>query len=88
MKGKITLLTGGIIGYIAGSKAGRQRFEQIKSLSKRFVKNPTVQAAATEATHKAADAASKVSHAAAAKVGRHDSQDAHVGAAPNGYPTP
>lgn len=90
MKAKLTLLAGAIIGYIAGSKAGRQRYEQIKSLSRRFAKNPTVQAAASEATHFAAETATKVTHAAAAKVGRHSSDDEpeseYAGAAPNGYP--
>lgn len=88
MKFKLTLLIGAAIGYVLGSAAGRQRYEQIKALSKRFAQNPTVQAAASEATHKAADAASKVTHAAASKVGLNgkESESEFAGAGPTGYP--
>lgn len=35
MKGKLGLLCGLAIGYVLGSRAGRQRYEQIKSGAKR-----------------------------------------------------
>jgi hypothetical protein len=37
MKRKLTLLTGAAIGYVFGTAAGRQRFEQIKAQAKRAV---------------------------------------------------
>ena len=33
-------------GYVLGSKAGRQRYEQIKRLSRQVADNPTVQGVA------------------------------------------
>lgn len=88
MKGKVTLLAGAAIGYVAGTAAGRQRFEQLKAQAKRAMENPKVQEAAAEAQHKAADVAGKVAHAAADKVGRHgpESDPAHDTSTPTGSP--
>ena len=47
MKGKITLLVGGAVGYVLGSRAGRQRYEQIKSQAQTIWNNPKVQDKAT-----------------------------------------
>ena len=46
---KITLLVGGAVGYVLGSKAGRQRYEQIRSQARTMWNNPKVQAKATRA---------------------------------------
>ena len=43
MKGKITLLVGGAVGYVLGARAGRQRYEQIKSQAQSIWKSPKVQ---------------------------------------------
>ena len=37
---------GFVIGYVAGSKAGRERYEQIVRLSSKAVDHPAVQGAA------------------------------------------
>ena len=68
MKGKLTLLVGAAVGYVAGTAAGRQRYEQLKSAARRTAENPKVQEKASEVQHKVAEAASKVTHAAAEKV--------------------
>ena len=41
------------IGYVLGARAGRERYEQIKSFATRVQSNPTVQ----QTAHKAADVA-------------------------------
>jgi hypothetical protein len=46
---KITLLVGGAIGYVLGSKAGRQRYEEIKSQAQSLWNNPKVQEKAGQA---------------------------------------
>jgi hypothetical protein len=43
MKGKILLATGLAIGYVLGTRAGRERFEQIKAGATRFWNDPRVQ---------------------------------------------
>jgi oxygen-dependent protoporphyrinogen oxidase len=49
MKGKITLLVGGAVGYVLGTRAGRQRYEQIKARARSVWASPKVQEKATQA---------------------------------------
>jgi hypothetical protein len=46
---KITLLIGGAVGYVLGTRAGRERYEQIVSRAKGIWENPKVQEQATKA---------------------------------------
>lgn len=46
MKYRFGFLTGAAVGYVLGTRAGRERYEQIKRLSRRVGENPTVQEAA------------------------------------------
>jgi hypothetical protein len=50
---KLTILLSGAIGYVLGSRAGRERYEQIKGLATRVKDDPRVQ----EKTQQAADLA-------------------------------
>ena len=50
---KLTLLAGVAVGYVLGSRAGRERYEQIKGMAVKVKENPTVQ----EKAHQAADVA-------------------------------
>jgi hypothetical protein len=43
MKGKILLVVGLGVGYVLGSRAGRERYEQIKSAANRLWNDPRVQ---------------------------------------------
>ncbi len=43
MKAKIPLLVGGAVGYVLGTRAGRERYEQIKSQAQTLWNNPKVQ---------------------------------------------
>jgi hypothetical protein len=47
---KLSLLTAGFVGYVLGSRAGRERYEQIKKLATRVKDDPRVQEKATQAT--------------------------------------
>lgn len=55
MKGKISLLVGGAAGYVLGTRAGRERYEQIKSQAQSFWGNPKVQEKASQAQDFAKD---------------------------------
>ncbi|WP_147339478.1 YtxH domain-containing protein [Actinomadura spongiicola] len=46
MKARMMFMAGAAIGYVFGTKAGRERFEQIKRLSQQVSENPNVQEAA------------------------------------------
>ena len=43
MKGKILLVVGLGVGYVLGARAGRQRYEQLKSAVQNFWNDPRVQ---------------------------------------------
>ena len=60
---KIPLLVAAATGYVLGARAGRERYEQIRTGARRLAGDPRVQAA----THKAQDAvATQAAHAAEA----------------------
>jgi hypothetical protein len=46
---KLILIAGIGIGYVLGSKAGRERYEQIRRGATKVAQNPTVQSAAGKA---------------------------------------
>ncbi|MBA3783646.1 hypothetical protein [Nocardioides sp. InS609-2] len=50
---KLMLLIAGGIGYVLGTKAGRERYDQIRGAARKVKDNPTVQ----EKAHQAADVA-------------------------------
>ena len=58
---KLPLLAAAAAGYILGTRAGRERYEQIKSGARKLSQNPKVQ----EVAHKAQDAATHQAAAAA-----------------------
>lgn len=61
---KLTLLIAGAVGYVLGTAAGRERYEQIKRTALRVKDDPRVQ----EKTHQAADAAKEAAASAAPVV--------------------
>lgn len=62
---KFTALVAGGIGYVLGARAGRQRYEQIRSTALRVKSNPKVQ----ETAHHVADAAKEAAPVVKEKVG-------------------
>jgi hypothetical protein len=66
MRYRITFLAGFAAGYVAGARAGRERYEQIMRLGRRAAENPavrqaadTVSATATELAKTAKDKATE-----------------------------
>jgi hypothetical protein len=81
---KLMLLTAGAVGYVLGTKAGRERYEQIKAGAMKLKNNPTVQQKAHDAAQaakehapivkdKVADAAAQAKSAAQDKMGSNGS---------------
>ena len=69
---KLSLLAAAAAGYVLGARAGRERYEQIKTGAQKLARDPRVQAAghkaqdamATQAVHAAEVAKDKVTDAA------------------------
>ncbi|MCU1444038.1 MAG: hypothetical protein JWQ59_2188 [Cryobacterium sp.] len=57
MKGKILFVAGTALGYVLGSKAGRQAYEQIRGKAQDLWGDPHVQKAVSQAGQAAKDAA-------------------------------
>ncbi|MDH2424950.1 YtxH domain-containing protein [Sphaerisporangium sp. TRM90804] len=62
MRYRLTFAVGMAVGYVLGSRAGRERYEQIKRLSQRVTDNPMVQQAAGLAGAQASKAAEVTRH--------------------------
>lgn len=59
---KLSFLTGFGLGYVLGARAGRQRFEQLKSGAQGVWNNPKVQETVSQAQDYAAEKAPEVQH--------------------------
>jgi hypothetical protein len=59
MTGKLALAAGFAAGYVLGSKAGRERYEQIVGATQRMWSNPTVQSTAGVLQAQATDLVNK-----------------------------
>ena len=60
MKGKILLLTGLAVGYVLGTRAGRERYEEIKTTANKLWNDPRVQKPVHQAQDFAKDKAPEV----------------------------
>lgn len=60
MRGKILLLTGLAVGYVLGTRAGRERYEEIKSAATKLWADPRVQKPVKQAEEFVKDKAPEV----------------------------
>jgi hypothetical protein len=65
---KLTVVAAFALGYVAGSAAGRERYETIKSGAQRVTGDPRVRSAAGAAASRAKDAATTAATTAASAV--------------------
>lgn len=68
MRGRILLVTGVAIGYVLGSRAGRQRYEDIKDAAGKFWNSPRVQKNVHQAEDYVKEKAPEVAKSAVAKA--------------------
>jgi hypothetical protein len=66
---KTTLLTGLAAGYVLGTKAGRDRYEQIMRAFRQVRENPQVQRTTNQVQSQAGDLASTAKRSMSDKVG-------------------
>lgn len=80
MKGKLAVLAGAAAGYVLGTRAGRERYEQIKDGAQRLWQDPRVKEKRQQAARVARDQGVAAAHAAKEKVQEKVQDRAHDGA--------
>ncbi|MGY3201536.1 YtxH domain-containing protein [Streptomyces sp. TE5632] len=69
MRYRLTFVAGVVLGYVLGTRAGRERYEQLKKSARQFAQNPAVRNTAETAAQQGRDIAGKAYHAVSDKVG-------------------
>jgi hypothetical protein len=68
MRHRATFLAGLAIGLVAGARAGRERYEQLKKASQKVVDSPSVRKATRTVGQKAGELTKAASHQAAERL--------------------
>lgn len=69
MRTKVTFLVGFAAGYVLGTRAGRERYEQIRQAARAFASNPAVQNTASQLQHQATDVLASAKEKATGAIG-------------------
>jgi hypothetical protein len=69
MRYKLTFVAGLALGYVLGTRAGRERYEQLKKSARQLAQNPAVRNTAETAAQQGRQAAGKAYHAVSKKLG-------------------
>ncbi|MER8086031.1 YtxH domain-containing protein [Streptomyces sp. NPDC058316] len=69
MRYRLTFIAGLALGYVIGTRAGRERYEQMKKSARQFAQNPAVRNTAESAARSSRDLAGKAYRAVSDKVG-------------------
>ncbi|MEU6771400.1 YtxH domain-containing protein [Streptomyces sp. NPDC046759] len=69
MRYRLTFVAGLALGYVLGTRAGRERYEQLKKSARRLAQNPTVRNTAETAAQQGRQYAGKAFHTVSHKVG-------------------
>ncbi|AWW42656.1 YtxH domain-containing protein [Streptomyces cadmiisoli] len=69
MRYRLTFVVGIAVGYVLGTRAGRERYEQLKKSARRIAQNPAVRNTAETAAQQGRVYAGKAYHAVSEKVG-------------------
>src|SRR2546426_11122933 len=68
MRYRVTFLAGIAVGFVAGARAGRERYEQMKKAGRKVAENPAVQKATRAAGVKATELTKVAKDKAATRV--------------------
>jgi hypothetical protein len=69
MRYRLTFVAGLALGYVLGTRAGRERYEKLKKSAREFSQNPAVRNTVESATQQGRDVAGKAYHSVSEKVG-------------------
>ncbi|MXM62095.1 YtxH domain-containing protein [Streptomyces sp. HUCO-GS316] len=71
MRYRLTFVAGLALGYVLGTKAGRERYEQLMKSARQVAQNPVVRNTAETAAQQSRQFAGKAYHAVSDRVGDH-----------------
>lgn len=71
MRYRLTFVAGVALGYVLGSRAGRERYEQLRKCAARAARNSAVRNAAESAAQQGRGLADKAYHSVSDRVGEH-----------------
>jgi hypothetical protein len=71
MRYRLTFIAGLAVGYVLGTRAGRERYEQLRKSAQQIAHNPAVRNTAETAAQQGRQFAGKAYHAVSHKVGDH-----------------
>ncbi|MFD5816454.1 YtxH domain-containing protein [Streptomyces sp. NPDC127038] len=69
MRYRLTFVAGLALGYVLGTRAGRERYEQLKKSMRQVAQNPAVRNTAETAAQQSREIAGKALHTVSEKVG-------------------
>lgn len=69
MRYRLTFVAGLAVGYVFGTRAGRERYERLRQTAQRLAENPAVRNATETAAQTGREAASKAAGIVSEKVG-------------------
>ncbi|MFJ8308014.1 MULTISPECIES: YtxH domain-containing protein [unclassified Streptomyces] len=69
MRYRLTFAVGLALGYVLGTRAGRERYEQLKKSARQMAQNPAVRNTAESAAQTSREVAGKAFQAVSDKVG-------------------
>ncbi|MFB7913297.1 YtxH domain-containing protein [Streptomyces sp. NPDC056061] len=69
MRYRLTFIAGLALGYVIGTRAGRERYEQLKKSARQFAQNPAVRNTAESAAQSGRDLAGRAYHTVSVKIG-------------------
>jgi hypothetical protein len=68
MRYRLTFIAGLALGYVLGTRAGRERYEKLKKSAREFAQNPAVRNTAESAAQQTRQIAGKALHSVSEKV--------------------
>ncbi|WEH41954.1 YtxH domain-containing protein [Streptomyces sp. NBC_01218] len=69
MRYRLTFIAGLALGYVLGTRAGRERYEKLKKSARQVAENPAVRNTVESAAHSGREYAEKAYHSVSEKVG-------------------
>ncbi|WP_069811558.1 hypothetical protein [Streptomyces sp. TP-A0874] len=69
MRHRLTFITGLAVGYVLGTRAGKERYEQLRNAARQIMQNPAVRNAAESAAQNSRQVASKAADSVDSRFG-------------------